>query len=59
VTNAVSCFADPERRGAALATISNGNLTMQGPVMLLQGFKGAVARTPVFISNVTEDEFFG
>jgi sensor domain CHASE-containing protein len=37
----------------------NGNLTMQGPVMLLQGFKGAVARIPVFITNVTQDEFFG
>jgi hypothetical protein len=51
--------ADPERRGAALATITNRNLTMQGPVMLLQGFRGAVARTPVFISNVSEDNFFG
>jgi sensor domain CHASE-containing protein len=51
--------ADPERRGAALATITNRNLTMQGPVMLLQGFRGAVARTPVFINNVSEDEFFG
>jgi sensor domain CHASE-containing protein len=53
------CPADPERRGAALATIKNGNLTMQGPVMLKQGFRAAVARTPVFISNVSEDEFFG
>lgn len=52
-------LADPERRGAALATIKNGNLTMQGPVMLKQGFRAAVARTPVFISNVSEDEFFG
>lgn len=50
---------DPERRGAALATIINGNLTMQGPVMLKQGFRGAVARTPVFIANVSEDNYFG
>jgi hypothetical protein len=50
---------DPERRGASLATINNGNLTMQGPMMLRQGFRGAVARTAVFIHNVSEDEWFG
>lgn len=50
---------DPERRGASLATINNGNLTMQGPVMLKQGFRGAVARTAVFIHNVSEDDWFG
>jgi len=55
----VACAADPQRRGAALATVLNGNLTMQGPVMLKQGYRAAVARTPVFIQNVSEDNYFG
>lgn len=55
----VASAADPDRRGAALATVLNRNLTMQGPVMLKQGFRAAVARTPVFIHNVSEDNYFG
>lgn len=52
-------FKDPNRRAAALETVASGELTMQGPITLLQGFRGAVGRVPVFISNVSEDEWFG
>ncbi|KAF8060038.1 serine/threonine-protein kinase [Scenedesmus sp. PABB004] len=50
---------DPKRRVAALETIQRRNLTMQGPITLLQGWRGAVARVPVFISNVSESVTFG
>ncbi|WIA33746.1 hypothetical protein OEZ86_006861 [Tetradesmus obliquus] len=51
-------FRDPQRRAASLETIARGELTMQGPVTLLQGWRGAVARLPVFIVNVSANETF-
>ncbi|KIZ04181.1 hypothetical protein MNEG_3785, partial [Monoraphidium neglectum] len=51
---------DPERRQAALETIQRGALTLQGPMMLKQGFIGVVPRLPIFIENVTDpNERFG
>lgn len=50
--------ADPQRRAASLETIARGQLTMQGPVTLLQGWRGAVARLPVFIVNVSANDTF-
>jgi hypothetical protein len=50
--------ADPQRRAAALETLARGELTMQGPVTLLQGWRGAVARLPVFIANVSRNDTF-
>jgi sensor domain CHASE-containing protein len=54
----VLCRADPQRRAAALETIARGELTMQGPVTLLQGWRGAVARLPVLIANVSRNDTF-
>jgi hypothetical protein len=47
---------DPVRRPAALTTIASGNLTMQGPLMLKQGFLGVIPRLPIFITNVTDPQ---
>jgi sensor domain CHASE-containing protein len=59
VLRAVCCvLADPQRRAAALETTARGELTMQGPVTLLQGWRGAVGRLPVFIANVSANETF-
>ena len=55
-----SCHADPERRPAALDTIARGELTLQGPMMLKQGFVGIIPRLPIFIANVSDpDETWG
>jgi sensor domain CHASE-containing protein len=43
---------DPARRDAALETIARGELTIQGPVMLKQGFMGLVPRLPIFLEGV-------
>jgi sensor domain CHASE-containing protein len=51
---------DPVRRPAALKTIASGKMTMQGPMMLKQGFLGVIPRLPIFIANVTDPmETFG
>jgi len=51
---------DPARRAAALETIERGELTVQGPLYLKQGFVGVVPRLPLFIDNVTDPtERFG
>lgn len=53
-------LADPERRGAALETIQKGVLTLQGPMVLKQGWVGVVPRLPIFVENVTDpNERFG
>ncbi|GBG00256.1 hypothetical protein Rsub_12900 [Raphidocelis subcapitata] len=51
---------DPDRRQAALETIQRGVMTLQGPLMLKQGWLGLVPRLPIFIENVTNpNETFG
>ncbi|KAI8463338.1 MAG: hypothetical protein J3K34DRAFT_149057 [Monoraphidium minutum] len=51
---------DPERRQAALETIARGQLTLQGPIKLKQGWIGVVPRLPIYVENVTDPtERFG
>lgn len=51
---------DPARRAASLETIAKGKLTLQGPMMLRQGYLGLIPRLPIFIDNVTDpNETFG
>ncbi|KAI8476186.1 MAG: kinase-like domain-containing protein [Monoraphidium minutum] len=51
---------DPDRRVASLDTIARGQLTIQGPMMLKQGFLGIVPRLPIFVANVSDPrEAFG
>eukprot|EP00775_Hariotina_reticulata_P009645 gene9645-9805_t len=52
-------FKDPARRTAALETVRRGVLTLQGPLKLLQGYHAAIARMPIFIYNVSNNETFG
>ena len=51
--------ADPERRPVALETIARGEMTLQGPMILKQGWMGLVPRIPIFVENITDpDERF-
>ena len=51
---------DPTRRQAALETIERNMITLQGPMVLKQGFMGVVPRLPIFVENVTNpNETFG
>jgi sensor domain CHASE-containing protein len=43
----------------ALRTVETGKLTMQGPMILSQGYFGVVGRQPVFVSPSTPNETFG
>ncbi|GIL44373.1 hypothetical protein Vafri_1861, partial [Volvox africanus] len=52
-------LADPNNRDFALRTIESHNLSLAGPYELVQGFKGAPARFPIFIRGVPGDETFG
>lgn len=49
----------PALRGGALQTIEQRNFVTTGPLQLVQGNFGTVARMPVFIRNSTLDETFG
>lgn len=52
--------SDPVRRPVALTAIESNKLTLQGPMMLKQGFVGVIPRLPIFIGNVTNPhETFG
>ncbi|KXZ47914.1 hypothetical protein GPECTOR_32g527 [Gonium pectorale] len=50
---------DPKNRNLALRTIATGNLTLAGPYNLVQGYVGAPARFPIYVSDVDANETFG
>jgi len=54
-------FADPQQREEALRTRDSGQLTLAGPVELVQGGVGAVGRLPIFLPDPEsgEDRFWG
>jgi diguanylate cyclase (GGDEF)-like protein len=49
----------PAQRGAALLARDSGKLVMAGPVDLVQGGQGFVARFPIFIDNKGGRRFWG
>jgi hypothetical protein len=51
--------AAADRRAVALKTVETGKLTMQGPMILAQGYFGVVGRQPVYVSPSTPNETFG
>lgn len=51
--------ADPMRRDVVLKTVARGNITMQGPMMLKQGYVGAIPRLAVFIPGGWNMSHFG
>jgi hypothetical protein len=51
--------ADPQRRDVVLKTVARGNITMQGPMLLKQGYVGAIPRLAVFIPGVWNVSQFG
>ncbi|GIL91710.1 hypothetical protein Vretimale_14832 [Volvox reticuliferus] len=52
-------LADSKNRDFALRTIESHSLSLAGPYELVQGFKGAPARFPIFIHGVSPNETFG
>jgi hypothetical protein len=51
--------ADPLQRQAALSTIERGNLTMDGPVHVLQGYDALIFRIPIFVPTPNPEETWG
>lgn len=49
----------PAQRSAAFAARATGELVLAGPVNLVQGGQGFVARFPVFTHNGTQHRFWG
>jgi hypothetical protein len=47
------------RRDVVLKTVARGNITMQGPMMLKQGYVGAIPRLAVFIPGGWNMSHFG
>lgn len=37
-----------------MQVVERGNLTMQGPVRVVQGFDGLFLRIPIFVPNVAD-----
>ncbi|WIA39118.1 hypothetical protein OEZ86_005253 [Tetradesmus obliquus] len=55
----INLFETADRRPVALKTVETGKLTMQGPMILAQGYFGVVGRQPIFVSPSTPNETFG
>jgi hypothetical protein len=49
----------PALRGGALTTIQRRSIVLNGPLKLVQGNFGTIARIPIFINNSTAAETFG
>lgn len=49
----------PALRGGALRTIEAREYVTNGPLQLVQGNYGTIARIPIFIQNSTLNETFG
>lgn len=49
----------PALRGGALNTIKQREVVMNGPLKLVQGNFGTIARIPIFIANSSASETFG
>jgi sensor domain CHASE-containing protein len=47
------------QRNAALSTIARGNLTMDGPTRVLQGYDGLFFRVPIFVPTNNPRETWG
>ena len=45
---------DPSRRAASLETIRSDRLTLQGPMLLRQGYLGLIPRLPIFVPNTSD-----
>jgi len=52
-------LADPGRRPAAQAAIDSGELTLAGPVDLIQGGRAVIGRLPIFVGEGSSQEFWG
>lgn len=55
-------FANPERAQGAYATIQSRSLTLVGPLNLVQGFTGMIARYPIFVNSTASNpngDFWG
>jgi sensor domain CHASE-containing protein len=48
-----------DRRDAALRTVARRELTMQGPILTVQGFTGMIYRAPIFLNTTDPDELWG
>lgn len=55
----INLFKNPDRRAIALATVKGGVLTMQGPMILSQGYFGVVGRQPIYITPAAPNETWG
>ncbi|MBF0161251.1 MAG: response regulator [Magnetococcales bacterium] len=49
---------DPQQRGEALRTVQSRTLTLAGPLNLVQGGNGVIARLPVFVPSAEGEERF-
>ncbi|WIA08278.1 hypothetical protein OEZ85_007721 [Tetradesmus obliquus] len=55
----INLFKQPALRGGALRTIEAREYVTNGPLQLVQGNYGTIARIPIFIQNSTLNETFG
>lgn len=53
------CGLQPALRSGALNTVKQREMIMNGPLKLVQGNFGTIARIPIFIDNATLNETFG
>lgn len=55
----LNIFKEPALRGGALNTIRARRIVVNGPLKLVQGNFGFIARTPIFIKNASATESWG
>jgi hypothetical protein len=53
------CVADPTRREGILLSARTRTNAVNGPFALVQGFKGAFVRYPIYVNDVGPNETFG